>query len=96
MGLIRESEIEALKARAERMEEALERIERWGDAYPEEMFPEPDLKRARELLKAGGMTLDSVAGHCMRHVATRMAEIARAALDPTPDPSPRGGEGIKK
>lgn len=64
----------------ERYEEALQHIEQWGDAYPRDIFIPPDLQKARELLAAGGMTLDAVGAECMRHVAEAVAKIARAAL----------------
>lgn len=46
----------------------LETIRRWCDAYPVEVFPEPDMRKAHELLKAGGMTLDAVSASNMRRV----------------------------
>jgi hypothetical protein len=71
---------EAALERIEELEEALQRIETWGDAYPRDIFLPPDLKKARELLAAGGMTLDAVAADCMRHVAENVAKISTAAL----------------
>jgi hypothetical protein len=53
----------------------------WSEAYPLSVFPEPDLKRAAELLKAGGMTLDSISADMARHVVKGVGEIARKALD---------------
>jgi hypothetical protein len=55
-------------ANLERMQEALERIEQWSQAYPLMIFPEPDFAKAAELLKAGGMTLDAISASNMRHV----------------------------
>ena len=69
--------------RVEVLEEALERIEQWSHAYPLTFFPEPNLKRAAEILQANGMTLDAISAHAMRHVVTRVGEIARAALNRT-------------
>jgi hypothetical protein len=60
---------------------ALQRIEQWSDAYPLDMFPEPDLKKAAEVLKANGMTLDSISASCMRHVVEGVGKIAREALE---------------
>lgn len=65
-------------------EEAIEQIDQWAQAYPLSVFPEPDLKKARELLEAGGITLDSVSAYAMRHVITKVAEIVapvRAAIE---------------
>jgi hypothetical protein len=51
----------------------------WESAYPLAMFPEPDLKRAAELLKAGGETLDAVSASNMRHVVSCLAPLIREA-----------------
>jgi len=66
--------------RVERLEEALWRIDQWSQAYPLEVFPEPDWNKARQLLEAGGMTLDSVSAGAMRHVVSGVGKIAREAL----------------
>lgn len=66
--------------RIEELEEALQKIVSWSEAYPLDIFPEPDLKRARALLEAGGITLDAVSAHCMRHVIEGVGRIAREAL----------------
>lgn len=60
--------------------EALTRIVQWSEAYPIAVFPEPDFKKASELLQAGGITLDAVASSCMRHVVNGVGKIARDAL----------------
>jgi hypothetical protein len=62
------------------MEEALQLIVMWAEAYPLDIFPEPDWQKARALLEAGGMTLDAVSASCMRHVVEGVGEIARKAL----------------
>ena len=63
------------------LRQALHRIRSWSEAYPIDIFPEPDLKKARELLEAGGITLDSISAHCMRHVIEGVGKIAKEALD---------------
>lgn len=73
------------KDEIERLRAALREIEEWSRAYPKTVFPEPDLKRAHKLLQAGGMTLDAISAHAMRHVVESVANIARCALgDPAP------------
>jgi hypothetical protein len=67
--------------RAERYEEALQQILQWSEAYPLAIFPEPDWKKAAQLLKAGGMTLDVISASCMRHVVEGVGRIAREALE---------------
>lgn len=66
--------------REDKLESALEEIEQWSRAYPLTIFPKPDMKKARRLLEAGGMTLDAISADCMRHVITRVGMIAREAL----------------
>ena len=69
--------------RCEELEEALMRIAQWADAYPSDIFPVPDdawLKRAHEILKANGMTIDRIAAHSARHALRGVGEIARGVL----------------
>jgi hypothetical protein len=69
--------------REELLIEALERIAQWADAYPLSVFPAPDddyMKRAHEVLKAHGMTIDRISADAMRHVLYGVGRIARAAL----------------
>lgn len=81
-----------LEEQCERMQEALERIASWSEAYPLDIFPEPDLKLARELLAAGGERLDAVGAHCMRHVIDGVGKIAREAIRDLGDtPAKTGG-----
>jgi hypothetical protein len=74
------SDPDAIERRAERIEEAMQQIAQWADAYPLNVFPEPDMIRAAELLRAGGITLDAVSASCMRHVIEGVGKIARDAL----------------
>lgn len=64
----------------DKMEDALQRIVSWSRAYPLTVFPEPDMKKAAELLQAGGMTLDAVSASNMRHVIEGVGKIAREGL----------------
>jgi hypothetical protein len=64
----------------ENYEEALQHIVSWSKAYPLDIFPEPNFKRARELLQAGGISLDAVSASCMRHVVEGVGKIASDAL----------------
>ena len=78
-----------------RMQDALERIVSWSEAYPLDIFPKPNLAKARELLEAGGITLDAVSAHCMRHVIDGVGKIAREALaDANPGDTPAKTGGI--
>jgi hypothetical protein len=66
--------------RTAKLEDALQLIVQWSEAYPVAVFPEPDLKKVAELLWAEGITLDAVSAHCMRHVVKGVGNIAREAL----------------
>lgn len=69
--------------RIEKLEEALRRIVEWADAYPLKVFPEPNedyYRRAHEVLKADGMTLDRLSAAAMRHCLTGARKIASKAL----------------
>lgn len=72
----------ALVAAAERDKyiELLEHIRGWAEAYPLSVFPEPDFKKAHEVLTANGMTLDAISASNMRHVITQVKEMIDAAI----------------
>ena len=70
---------EQLEERNDQLEGALYQIQTWINAYPLEVFPEPDLKKARQLLKTGGMTLDAISASNMRHVLKGIAKIIEEA-----------------
>ena len=71
---------EKAEARAERYEDALERIAQWAKAYPLDIFPEPDFERVNEVLSAAGISLSCVSASNMRHVITGVARIVEKAL----------------
>ena len=69
--------------RCERMEDALNVILQWANAYPLDVFPEPskeDFHRAHELLKTIGFTLDRFSASMARHTLVGVARIALKAL----------------
>ena len=74
--------------------DALQHIAQWAEAYPIDIFQEPDLKKARALLEAGGITLDAVSAHCMRHVIKGVGEIANKALQEQGDQMKRDHDQI--
>lgn len=58
------------------LKEVFDQLRDWRDfAYPESVFSKPDLKEARRLLEAGGMTLDSVSADAMRHALTSVCRM---------------------
>jgi len=58
----------------------LRKIESWCNAYPLKVFPEPDLKKAREVLKEAGMTLDAISASNMRHVLKGIKDIVEGKV----------------
>jgi hypothetical protein len=72
--------IAALEGKLERAREGLEQIDQWSEAYPLDIFPEPDFKLARAALEGAGLTLDAVSASNIRHVVTGVGGIARTTL----------------
>lgn len=66
--------------RIEQLEYALQRIRDWAEAYPLDVFPEPDWQETRRLLEAGGTSLDRVSAGVMRRAVAGMGRIAQEAL----------------
>lgn len=80
---------ELWRKRAEDLEEALQKIVQWAEAYPTDIFHEPpaeEAKKANELLNANGMTLDAFSASMGRHCLAGVGDIARSALE-----KPRNG-----
>lgn len=67
-------------ARLDRMESALDQIQAWASAYPIGMFPEPNWAASAKVLKDAGLSLDAISAANMRHVITRVQEIADNAM----------------
>jgi hypothetical protein len=55
--------------------EKIEKIKDWSKAYPLDVFPEPDFKKAHKILKENGMTLDAISASNMRHVLNGILEL---------------------
>jgi hypothetical protein len=70
----------------DRLEDFREWVESWAEAYPLDIFPEPDMKKAHEVLTAAGMSLDRVSASAMRYVITRVRDKMRATLDVAGEP----------
>jgi len=72
----------------EKVRDTAHRISQWCDAYPLDIFPEPDFKLARKGLKSVGITMDAVSASNMRHVLkgiTGYAKELESALKPLED-----------
>ena len=59
----------------EKLQDKLHQIQTWCDAYPLDVFPEPDFKKAARVLKENGMTLDAISASNMRHVLNGIKRI---------------------
>lgn len=79
-----EAERDSLRAEVERLREALEKMRSWADAYPLDVFPEPDMARVANVLRREGMTLDAVAASVLRRALRGVGDDARAALEVKP------------
>jgi hypothetical protein len=67
----------ALQARVDDLEHRLFRIAQWCDAYPLDIFPEPDFELVAQVLSDHGHSLGAVSAANMRHVLRGVAEICR-------------------
>jgi hypothetical protein len=73
-------QIEKLELENEKLREALHKIKSWAEAYPVEVFTEPDFELARIFLNAGGITLDAISASNMRHVLDGVKNIISDVL----------------
>ena len=64
----------------EHYDDLFDNIKNWCEAYPIAVFPEPDFKKAHEVLKAHGMTLDAISASNMKHVITQVQKMIDAAI----------------
>ena len=69
--------VKAEKENAE-LREKIQEVKAWCEGYPVDIFPEPDLAKAKELLEQGGITLDSVSAYCMRYITDKIKEECKA------------------
>lgn len=76
---------EKLEEEIERLRDVLVRIKKWQEAYPCDIFPEPDFKRVHEILLAAGLTLDAISASNMRHVLNGIKEIVDDVLEGSGD-----------
>ena len=60
--------------------DVLEKLQNWADAYPLNIFPEPDFKKAHEILTANGMTLDAISASNMRYVISGVRKLVEEGL----------------
>ena len=71
-----ESAVEELEAQLDAVRDPAERIKQWCEAYPLDIFPEPDFKLARKGLESVGITMDAVSASCMRRVVDGISKYA--------------------
>ena len=75
----------AKDARIAELKGSFEELIQWCDAYPPNVFPEPDLKLVAQVLEGAGLSLDAVSASNFRHVLNRVGKITRAALKDQPE-----------
>jgi hypothetical protein len=74
-----------LQAENERLRNALEQIEQWAHAYPEEVFlpvSDEQVRHAARVLREAGISMGGLHGSWARHIVEGIDEIARSALVP--------------
>jgi hypothetical protein len=81
------AELDAKDTRIEKLQAALLEIATWAEAYPVEIFPEPDLEGVKQVLIANDMMreMDRMHSSWARHLVSGIGGIARAALINTHD-----------
>jgi hypothetical protein len=76
--------VDRILRRQESIEDSLRWLVDWREkAYPEDIFPEPsadDLKKADELLRAGGLSLDVLSASNIRFALSRVLETLGKAI----------------
>lgn len=70
-----------LVAENEAQKDRLDKIIEWCDAYPLDIFPEPDFIKVRAALEEKGITLGAVSASNMRHVVDGVKRIAKGEVD---------------
>lgn len=68
----------SINDRAIELRDALQEIYNWANAYPLEVFPEPDFKKVREMI--GDKLLTEISASNMRHVITGVKSICERVL----------------
>ena len=61
------------------LEAAFAKIKNWTKAYPLQVFPEPDFKKAATVLKAAGINIEAISASNMRHVLEGVKGIVEKA-----------------
>ena len=55
--------------------EKLNKIKRWTEAYPIDVFPKPDFEEVAKILNRHGIAIDGVAAHIMMRVLSGIKDI---------------------
>lgn len=76
-----EGQLSTVTAERDAQDDCLHKIRQWCAAYPLDVFPEPDFKKAHEVLQANGMTLDAISASNMRHVVTGIQKLIAATKE---------------
>lgn len=74
------ADVATVLAGMEDLEERLEKVRQWTDAYPIDIFTPPDLKKAHRVLTENGMTLDGISAHVGRVMIENLKRMVGPAL----------------
>jgi hypothetical protein len=76
-----DAERKALAIRVERLEDAIHKINQWTEAYPPQAaLPEPDFKRAADVLEAAGMTVDALSASNVHYIVTKLKNFGDSLI----------------
>lgn len=59
----------------ERLNDSMHKINQWLEAYPVDLFPEPDLEKAHKVLKENGINLGAISASNFRHIIKGIKEL---------------------
>lgn len=74
-------EVEVMGDELEALRDKMHEIRTWVNAYPLDIFPEPDFEKAHKVLRQNGMSLDAISASNMRHVLDGIKKIIEEVWD---------------
>jgi hypothetical protein len=68
------------RQRIKQYKNVIDRLEQWCNAYPVDIFGDPDYSKVNQVLSEHGITLDSVPADIFRHVLQHVKEIIKPVV----------------